>query len=64
MPIFKYLAFVAMAAVLVVLATGIISMIRAKGFHAKHGNRLMQLRVGTQAVAILMLVLYFLTGGA
>ena len=51
----------AMAAVLGVLIVGIVSMIKGGEFNKKHGNRLMQLRVTLQGLALLFFALAFLT---
>lgn len=56
--IFFYLALFAMAAVLVVLLIGIISLVRGGLFREKWSNRLMRLRVLLQAVAIVCLALF------
>ncbi|MDX2145165.1 MAG: twin transmembrane helix small protein [Rhodospirillaceae bacterium] len=47
----------AMIAVLVVLATGVVSFAVGGDFNRKYANKLMQLRVATQAFAVLMLLL-------
>ena len=52
---------IAMAAVLGVLAVGIVSMIRGGDFSKKYGNKLMQARVILQGLALLMFALAFLT---
>mgnify|MGYP000961967213 FL=1 len=52
---------IAMAAVLGVLAVGIVSMIRGGDFNKKYGNKLMQARVILQGLALLMFALAFLT---
>jgi hypothetical protein len=52
----------AMAAVVVVLVVGVFSMARGGEFNRRHSNRLMRLRVGFQALAlVLFAVLVFLT---
>jgi hypothetical protein len=49
-----------MVMVVGVLFTGIVGMGLGGQFNARHGNRLMRLRVISQAVVIAFLVLYFL----
>ncbi len=53
--------FLAMAAVLGVLAVGIFSMLKGGEFNKKHGNRLMQARVALQGLALLMFALAWFT---
>lgn len=55
------LMFVAMGLTLLVLFAGLFSMVRGGEFNKKYGNRLMQLRVLFQAIAIAIfaIVLYF-----
>ncbi|MFT4074608.1 MAG: twin transmembrane helix small protein [Asticcacaulis sp.] len=52
-----YLALIAMFGVLVVLGIGIFSLVRGGYFRERWSNKLMQLRVAMQAVAILLLVI-------
>jgi hypothetical protein len=47
----------ALAAVLAVLMTGVISLAVGGEFNRKYANKLMQLRVAAQAVAVVLLVL-------
>jgi len=47
---------VTMVAVLAVLITGVIGFIGGGEFNRKYGNKLMRLRVATQAVAVLLLL--------
>jgi hypothetical protein len=56
--VFPMLIVIALAAVLVVLATGIIAMFRGGEFNRKYGNKLMRLRVVLQALAVLLMVLF------
>ncbi len=56
--IFPMLIGVALAAVLLVLATGLVAMFRGGEFNRKYGNKLMRLRVGLQALAVLLMVLF------
>ncbi|HBS34844.1 MAG TPA: twin transmembrane helix small protein [Parvularcula sp.] len=51
----------AMLAVLGILAVGLFSMIKGGDFNKKHGNRLMQLRVTLQGVALALFALAYLT---
>jgi hypothetical protein len=57
MDVFDYLIFAALSAVSVVLALGIYSLFRGGDFGRSWSNRLMRLRVLTQAVAVVVLVL-------
>ena len=45
--------------VLVVLITGVVVMARGGEFNKKYGNRLMQLRVATQFIAVILIALFF-----
>lgn len=58
--VFFILMFAAMAAVLAVLAIGIVSMVRGGPFNEKYGNRLMQARVTLQGLALAFFALAFL----
>ena len=51
------LMFFVLFAVLVILAIGIISMLKGGNFNKKWGNKLMRARVGLQALAILLILL-------
>ncbi|WP_296594968.1 twin transmembrane helix small protein [Phenylobacterium sp.] len=57
MDIFDYLIFAALAAVATVLAFGIYALFRGGDFGRSWSNRLMRLRVLTQAIAVAVLVL-------
>ncbi len=58
------LVVVALIAVLAVLGTGIVGMLRGGEFNRKYGNKLMRARVAVQALAIaLVVVLYLLNRG-
>jgi len=57
MDIFDYLIFAALAAVATVLAFGIYALFRGGDFGRSWSNKLMRLRVLTQAVAVAVLVL-------
>ena len=54
------LIILALIAVLGVLITGIISMFRGGEFNEKYGNKLMQMRVIFQFVAVILMGLAFL----
>jgi hypothetical protein len=55
---------IAVVATFVVLLSGVVSMVRGGTFNRAHGNKLMRLRVATQAVAIGLLGLaFFLSKG-
>ena len=51
---------IALVAVLAVLLIGVASMARGGDFSRKYGNKLMQARVGLQAIALLLFVLLIL----
>lgn len=57
------LLIVLLAAVLIVLGVGIVSMLRGGEFNRRYGNKLMQLRVLLQGLALLVLALLFLFSG-
>jgi len=54
---------IALVAVFLVLATGVGSFIVGGEFNRKYANKLMRLRVATQAVAVLLLLLLLLLKG-
>lgn len=54
------LIIIALLAVLGVLVTGIVSMFRGGEFNRKYGNKLMQLRVIMQLIAVLLIGLAFM----
>ncbi|CAN7481843.1 twin transmembrane helix small protein [Phenylobacterium sp. LjRoot219] len=56
MDIFSYLIPAALAAVTIVLALGIYSLYRGGDFGRSYSNKLMRLRVVTQAIAVAVLV--------
>jgi hypothetical protein len=56
MDIFDYLTLIALAAVASVLALGIYSLFRGGDFGRSWSNKLMRLRVVTQAIAVAILV--------
>ena len=53
-----------LAAVALVLFTGIFGMMRGGDFNRKYGNRLMQLRVGLQFLAIVLIAAAALLAGS
>jgi len=52
------LIILSLIAVFIVLAVGIIGMLRGGDFNRRYGNKLMRLRVATQGLAILLIVLF------
>lgn len=50
----------AMAAVVIVLGTGLVGFVIGGEFNRKYANKLMRLRVATQAVAVFILLLLLL----
>ena len=56
MDVFDYAIFAALGAVSIVLALGIYALFRGGDFGRSYSNKLMRLRVLTQAVAIAVLV--------
>lgn len=56
MQLFDILILVAIAAVAVTLGFGLHSLFRGGDYARSHSNRLMRLRVGLQALAVLLLV--------
>lgn len=50
------LVVIALIAVLIVLGTGLVSFVIGGEFNRKYANKLMRLRVATQACAILLLL--------
>ncbi len=60
----SFLIPVLLAAVALVLFTGIFGMMRGGNFNRKYGNRLMQLRVGLQFLAIVLIAAAALLAGS
>jgi|TARA_B110000014_G_scaffold259957_1_gene248721 hypothetical protein len=57
-PVFYYILIpISVAAVVIVLATGIYSMTKGGEFNRKYSNKLMRLRILLQFVAILIIML-------
>jgi hypothetical protein len=59
MELLKILIPIALVITLGVLLTGVIAMARGGEFNRKYGNRLMQLRVASQFVAVILIALFF-----
>ena len=57
MDVFDYLIFAALAVVATVLAVGIYALFRGGDFGRSWSNKLMRLRVLTQAIAVAVLML-------
>ena len=62
--LFAFLAFVAMAATVAVLAAGVSTLAASDAFRARYTNALMRWRVGLQAMAVVMLAFSMMAGGA
>jgi hypothetical protein len=62
--VLQVLLTVTLVAVFAVLATGLIGFVAGGEFNRKYGNKLMRLRVATQAVAIVLLLVLLLLKGA
>ena len=56
--VFPMLIVVALAAVVIVLLTGVAGMARGGDFNRRYGNKLMRLRVILQGVAVVLIVIY------
>jgi len=54
---------VALVAVFLVLVTGVVSFVMGGEFNKKYGNKLMRLRVATQAAAVVLVLLLLLVRG-
>ena len=52
------LIILSLIAVLIVLGVGIIGMLRVGDFNRRYGNKLMRVRVATQGLAILLILLF------
>ncbi len=61
--VLQILLAVTMLAVLGVLLTGVVGFISGGEFNRKYGNKLMRLRVATQAVAVLLLLALLVLNG-
>lgn len=55
---------IAMVVVALFLLAGVLGMVRGGEFNRKYGNKLMQLRVVLQGVALVMIVLFALLASA
>jgi len=60
MNVLAILLAIALAAVVLVLVVGVIGMARGGEFNEKYGNKMMRLRVGLQALAVILVVLFVL----
>jgi len=58
--VFPYVIGLALAAVVAALAAGIVAMVRGGAFNKKYANKLMRLRVGLQALALVLFALFML----
>jgi len=56
--VFPMLIIIALIAVSIVLAIGVIGMLRGGDFNRRYGNKLMRLRVLLQALAIILIILF------
>ena len=58
--VFPYVIGLALAAVVAALAAGIVAMARGGAFNKKYANKLMRLRVGLQALALVLFAFFML----
>ena len=58
--VMPYVIVALLVAVLATLLFGLGTMAKGGEFNARHGNRLMRLRVGLQALTVAMFVIYML----
>jgi hypothetical protein len=56
--VFPMLIVIALIAVVIVLLTGVVGMLRGGKFNKQYGNKLMRLRVALQGLAVLLIVVY------
>lgn len=56
--IFPMLIVIALIAVVIVLLTGVVGMLRGGRFNKLYGNKLMRLRVALQGIAVVLIVVY------
>jgi hypothetical protein len=56
--VFPMLIVIALIAVVIVLLTGVVGMLRDGKFNKQYGNKLMRLRVALQGLAVLLIVVY------
>jgi len=59
--LFLVLAMISLAAVLLSLTTGVIGMVNSGDFNKKYGNKIMRLRIVSQAAVVIFLLLFFVT---
>jgi len=60
--IVSVLVFAAVVAVGLILATGIVAMMRGGEFNRKYGNKLMRARIALQAVAVMLMLVAWWIG--
>lgn len=60
---FNIVIVIAMLAVLAVLVTGVVAMLRGGDFNRKYGNVLMRWRVALQAIAVGLVLLVWMMSG-
>lgn len=60
MTVLAILLAIALAAVMIVLIIGVVGMSRGGAFNEKYGNTMMRLRVGLQALAVVLILLFVL----
>ncbi len=58
--VFPYVIGLALAAVVAALAAGVVAMVRGGEFNKKYANKLMRLRIGLQALALVLFALFML----
>ncbi len=58
--VFPYLIGLGLASVVIVLLTGIVGMLRGGEFNRRNANKLMRLRVATQATTVLLFAIFML----
>ena len=61
--VFLVLAILSAVGVLAVLVTGFLALGQGGEFNRKYGNKLMQARIGLQALAIVFVLLWWATKG-
>lgn len=57
--VFPVLIAMAVLATAGVLVVGVVSMFRGGNFNARHSNKLMRMRIGFQALAIVLLAIFY-----
>ncbi len=61
--VLPYLIAASLAAVVTTLVIGVSGMAKGGEFNQRNGNRLMQLRVGFQALTVVLIVAYYMLNG-